>query len=67
MSNTSTTESLVRVELTVREWKVVQVLRQIRFGKMIIQKQGGQIIMIEPSPTLKVDELMETNIKVDVE
>lgn len=60
-------ESIVKVELTLREWNVIRILRQIRYGKMTVQKQSGTIIMIEPAPTLKVNEVMDIDLPFGVE
>jgi hypothetical protein len=61
------TESLIKVELTQREWNVIRILRQIRYGKMTIQKQAGLIVLMEPAPTIKVEENMNTNFPIGVE
>lgn len=61
------TESLVDVQLTKREWNVIQILRQIRYGDLLVQKQSGLIIMIKPMPTIKMDENMNINVTFGVE
>ena len=60
-------ESVVKAELTVKEWKVIQLLRQVRFGEMTVYKQSGTIIRIEPKLSIIVKEEMDTNFRLGVE
>lgn len=63
---TPNTESIVKAQLTKREWNVIQMMRQIRYGSMTVQKQAGVIIMVEPSPTIKVAEDMDITLPIGV-
>lgn len=50
---------MIDVKVSKREWNVIQLLRQIQYGSMTIQKQSGVIIMVEPAPTIKIDDKMD--------
>lgn len=52
----TTTEDISTHDLTESEWKMIKILRQIRFGKMTVFKLGGAIDRMEPAPTIKMTE-----------
>lgn len=65
--NKTNVESIVKVDLTAKEWATIKVLRQIRFGQLTVYKQSGTIIRIEPTVSIVVKEDMDTNLLIGVE
>jgi hypothetical protein len=51
-------EKKVTVEITKREWNMVQIMRSISFGKIEVQKLNNIIIRIEPRTSIIIDEEM---------
>jgi hypothetical protein len=54
-------EKRVTVELTVREWKAVQMFRKLKFGSITLQRvDSSGAFRVEVKESIIIDETMET-------
>lgn len=52
-------ETIVKCEITKREWNMIQMIRQIGFGKITVQKMNNLIVRVESTTSIVIDEEME--------
>jgi len=49
-------EKRLKVEATAREAHLLKILREYRFGKIVVHKTDGRIVRAEPNQTLLITE-----------
>lgn len=64
---TNVEEIIKGVELTKNEWNVIKMIRQIRFGQVLVVKNGGIIARAEITKSILVTEQMDTDLEIDVQ
>jgi hypothetical protein len=45
----------IQNKLTSGEIRIIKELRKIDWGKLIVTKKGGAVVMITPAPDIKMD------------
>ena len=51
-----TPEPMITAEISKREMKVIVALRKLDFGKIIVEKLGGKVVMIRKEQSFKIDD-----------
>ena len=54
--NPPKSEKMLTIEVSGREAHLIKILRSIDFGKVIVQKMNGQLVRVEPSVSVLLDE-----------
>lgn len=65
--NPNTEEIVKGIDLTKNEWNIIKMVRQVRYGDVLVVKNGGVIVRTEVKFSLHVTENMNTNLENGIE